>query len=69
MLATFDNPESPVLFVLQDEEPLNSDDDVSDDDPTDLFDTENVVVCQFDKVNSVGSQVLIPFDVTVVTSM
>lgn len=35
---------------LEDEDPLNSDDDVSDDDPTDLFDTDNVVVCQFDKI-------------------
>ncbi|XP_068740260.1 transcription initiation factor IIA subunit 1-like [Montipora capricornis] len=34
----------------EDEDPLNSDDDVSDDDPGDLFDTENVVVCQFDKI-------------------
>ncbi|PRD34426.1 UNVERIFIED_CONTAM: Transcription initiation factor IIA subunit 1 [Trichonephila clavipes] len=33
----------------EDEEPLNSDDDVSEDDPSDLFDTENVVVCQYDK--------------------
>jgi len=32
------------------EEPLNSEDDVSDDDPTDLFDTDNVVVCQYDKI-------------------
>ncbi|KAK3925625.1 Transcription initiation factor IIA subunit 1 [Frankliniella fusca] len=32
------------------EEPLNSEDDVSDDDPQDLFDTENVVVCQYDKI-------------------
>ncbi|KAL9986519.1 hypothetical protein ACROYT_G000681 [Oculina patagonica] len=35
---------------LEDEDPLNSDDDVSDDDPADLFDTDNVVVCQFDKI-------------------
>ncbi|RMX58181.1 hypothetical protein pdam_00000056 [Pocillopora damicornis] len=35
-----------------DEDPLNSDDDVSDDDPTDLFDTDNVVVCQFDKASA-----------------
>ncbi|KAG8184844.1 hypothetical protein JTE90_012092 [Oedothorax gibbosus] len=34
----------------EDDEPLNSDDDVSEDDPTDLFDTENVVVCQYDKI-------------------
>lgn len=32
------------------EEPLNSEDDVTDEDPADLFDTENVVVCQYDKV-------------------
>ena len=38
------------FYVLQDEDPLNSDDDVSEDDPADLFDTDNVVVCQFDKV-------------------
>jgi len=32
------------------EEPLNSEDDVTDDEPTDLFDTENVIVCQYDKI-------------------
>ena len=35
------------------EEPLNSEDDVTDEDPTDLFETDNVVVCQYDKVNNV----------------
>lgn len=34
----------------EDEEPLNSEDDVSDEDPTELFDTDNVVVCQYDKI-------------------
>lgn len=34
----------------QDEEPLNSEDDVTDDDPSVLFETDNVVVCQYDKV-------------------
>jgi len=29
---------------------LNSEDDVSDEDPIELFDTENVIVCQYDKV-------------------
>ncbi|XP_022101380.1 transcription initiation factor IIA subunit 1-like isoform X2 [Acanthaster planci] len=33
------------------EESLNSDDDVSDEDPEELFETENVVVCQYDKIN------------------
>ncbi|XP_031566215.1 transcription initiation factor IIA subunit 1-like [Actinia tenebrosa] len=32
------------------DEELNSGDDDSDDGATDLFDTENVVVCQFDKI-------------------
>ena len=32
------------------QEPLNSGDDVSEEDPSELFDTDNVVVCQFDKV-------------------
>ncbi|CAK9302228.1 unnamed protein product [Gordionus sp. m RMFG-2023] len=32
------------------EEPLNSEDDVSEEDPTNLFDTENVIVCQFEKI-------------------
>lgn len=33
-----------------DEEPLNSSDDVSDEEPGDMFDTDNVVVCQYDKI-------------------
>ena len=37
-----------LVFVLQ--EPLNSGDDVSEEDPADLFETDNVVVCQYDKV-------------------
>lgn len=32
------------------EEPLNSEDDVTDEDPSDLFDTDNVIVCQYDKI-------------------
>ncbi|CAB4039832.1 Transcription initiation factor IIA subunit 1, partial, partial [Paramuricea clavata] len=34
----------------EDGDPLNSEDDVSDDDSSDLFDTDNVVVCQFDRI-------------------
>lgn len=33
------------------EEPLNSGDDVSEDEDQELFDTENVVVCQYDKIH------------------
>ena len=36
------------LFSLQ--EPLNSGDDVSEEDVSELFDTDNVVVCQYEKV-------------------
>lgn len=39
-----------LLFVWQ--EPLNSEDDVSDEEDQELFDTENVVVCQYDKVGT-----------------
>lgn len=34
-----------------DEEPLCSDDDDSDQDAKELFDTDNVVVCQYDKIH------------------
>lgn len=36
----------------EDPNPLCSDDDVSDDEPEKLFETENVIVCQYDKVKS-----------------
>ncbi|KAL8617658.1 hypothetical protein ACOMHN_047904 [Nucella lapillus] len=35
----------------EDEDPLNSNDDVSEEDSTEIFETDNVVVCQFDKIN------------------
>lgn len=38
------------IKFLQD--PLNSGDDVSEGDNADLFETENVVVCQYDKVRN-----------------
>lgn len=37
-------------FGGPEEEPLNSGDDVSDEEPGDMFDTDNVVVCQYDKI-------------------
>jgi len=36
----------------EDPNPLCSDDDVSDDEPEKLFETENIVLCQYDKVKS-----------------
>ncbi|NXR12543.1 TF2AY factor, partial [Semnornis frantzii] len=35
---------------IVEEDPLNSDDDVSEQDIPDLFDTDNVIVCQYDKI-------------------
>ncbi|KAF5272232.1 hypothetical protein FQA39_LY01314 [Lamprigera yunnana] len=32
------------------EDPLNSDDDISEEEATDVVDTDNVIVCQFDKI-------------------
>lgn len=39
------------------EEPLNSEDDVTDEDASDLFDTDNVIVCQYDKVGLGAGQI------------
>ena len=35
----------------EEEDPLNSDDDVSEEDPSELFQTFNIVACQYDKIN------------------
>ncbi|KFV18763.1 TFIIA-alpha and beta-like factor, partial [Tauraco erythrolophus] len=40
--------EEPEIDVVE-EDPLNSGDDVSEQDTPDLFDTDNVIVCQYDK--------------------
>lgn len=56
-------------FLCQ--EPLNSGDDVSDEEDNELFDTENVVVCQYDKVRNdlFGAQqistCMIPYQFTI----
>lgn len=49
MLLTFNNILIFCMYFFQ--EPLNSEDDVSDEEGQELFDTENVVVCQYDKVS------------------
>lgn len=36
---------------VEDEDPLNSGDDVIEQDIPDLFDTDNVIVCQYDKIH------------------
>uniref|UniRef100_A0A8C3I007 Ral transcription factor IIA subunit 1 like n=1 Tax=Chrysemys picta bellii TaxID=8478 RepID=A0A8C3I007_CHRPI len=40
--------EEPQIDIIE-EDPLNSGDDVSEQDTPDLFDTDNVIVCQYDK--------------------
>ncbi|XP_075563431.1 TFIIA-alpha and beta-like factor [Pelecanus crispus] len=42
--------EEPQLDIVE-EDPLNSGDDVSEQDTPDLFDTDNVIVCQYDKIH------------------
>ncbi|KAL8622985.1 hypothetical protein ACOMHN_027106 [Nucella lapillus] len=40
----------------EEEEPLNSGDDVSEEDPTELFDADSVIVCQYDKINRIKNK-------------
>ncbi|KAG9484478.1 hypothetical protein GDO78_010056 [Eleutherodactylus coqui] len=42
--------EDPEIDVIE-EDPLNSGDDVSEQEVPDLFDTDNVIVCQYDKIH------------------
>ncbi|NXS91514.1 TF2AY factor, partial [Jacana jacana] len=42
--------EEPQIDIVE-EDPLNSGDDVSEQDIPDLFDTDNVIVCQYDKIH------------------
>ncbi|XP_064350579.1 TFIIA-alpha and beta-like factor isoform X1 [Camelus dromedarius] len=42
--------EDPQIDLVE-EDPLNSGDDVSEQDVPDLFDTDNVIVCQYDKIH------------------
>ncbi|XP_071064910.1 stonin-1 [Dasypus novemcinctus] len=44
-----DNEDPPTDIV--EEDPLNSGDDVSEQDVPDLFDTDNVIVCQYEKIH------------------
>ncbi|XP_055974825.1 TFIIA-alpha and beta-like factor [Sorex fumeus] len=48
--ANSSDNEDPEIDIVE-EDPLNSGDDVSEQDVPDLFDTENVIVCQYDKIH------------------
>ncbi|XP_077585503.1 TFIIA-alpha and beta-like factor isoform X1 [Stigmatopora nigra] len=49
--SSSDGEEVDDLKDIEDEDPLNSGDDVFEQDITDLFDSENVIVCQYDKIH------------------
>ncbi|RXN11384.1 TFIIA-alpha and beta-like factor isoform X1 [Labeo rohita] len=42
---------TPLAESSADSDPLNSGDDVSEQDIPEIFDTENVIVCQYDKIH------------------
>ncbi|NWI15281.1 TF2AY factor, partial [Crypturellus soui] len=48
--SSSDDNEEPQIDVVE-EDPPNSGDDVSEQDTPDLFDTDNVIVCQYDKIH------------------
>ncbi|KAL2773908.1 TFIIA-alpha and beta-like factor isoform 2 [Daubentonia madagascariensis] len=48
--ANSSDNEDPRVDIVE-EDPLNSGDDVSEQDVPDLFDTDNVIVCQYDKIH------------------
>ncbi|XP_032980826.1 TFIIA-alpha and beta-like factor [Rhinolophus ferrumequinum] len=48
--ANSSDNEDPQIEIVE-EDPLNSGDDVSEQDVPDLFDTDNVIVCQYDKIH------------------
>ncbi|XP_067379902.1 TFIIA-alpha and beta-like factor [Channa argus] len=49
--SSSDSARADELADVEEEDPLNSGDDVIEQDIPDLFDTENVIVCQYDKIH------------------
>ncbi|XP_037321949.1 TFIIA-alpha and beta-like factor [Pungitius pungitius] len=49
--SSSDDEAADELTNVEDEDPLNSGDDVVEQDIPDLFDTDNVIVCQYDKIH------------------
>ncbi|CBY21066.1 unnamed protein product [Oikopleura dioica] len=47
-------PQAP--YAQEDAEPLNSDDDVSDSNDNEIFETENILICQFEKIARVRNR-------------
>ncbi|XP_074532326.1 TFIIA-alpha and beta-like factor [Halichoeres trimaculatus] len=51
MSSSSDSEGIDELANIEEEDPLNSGDDVIEQDIPDLFDTDNVIVCQYDKIH------------------
>ncbi|KAK3523224.1 hypothetical protein QTP86_022944 [Hemibagrus guttatus] len=49
--SSSDGDEPELEMEEEEEDPLNSGDDVSEQDIPEIFDTENVIVCQYDKIH------------------
>ncbi|XP_069545912.1 TFIIA-alpha and beta-like factor [Brachyistius frenatus] len=49
--SSSDSEAADELANVEEEDPLNSGDDVMEQDIPDLFDTDNVIVCQYDKIH------------------
>ncbi|KAM9393656.1 TFIIA-alpha and beta-like factor [Pholidichthys leucotaenia] len=49
--SSSDSEAADEVAHIEDEDPLNSGDDVVEQDIPDLFDTDNIIVCQFDKIH------------------
>ncbi|KAM8858711.1 stonin-1 [Spinachia spinachia] len=49
--SSSDDEAADELVNVEDEDPLNSGDDVVEQNIPDLFDTDNVIVCQYDKIH------------------
>ncbi|CAG5113635.1 Oidioi.mRNA.OKI2018_I69.chr2.g7725.t1.cds [Oikopleura dioica] len=54
--SSSDEEPPPAPYTQEDAEPLNSDDDVSDSNDNEIFETENIVICQFDKIARVRNK-------------
>ncbi|XP_074502407.1 stonin-1-like isoform X2 [Sebastes fasciatus] len=50
-ISSSDSDAADELANVEEEDPLNSGDDVIEQDIPDLFDTDNVIVCQYDKIH------------------
>ena len=48
-----EDSDSNKKFDDEDPNPINSEDDATDEDPQEVFETDNVVICQYEKLSRV----------------